>query len=153
MAFPWMCLAMIILPNLGGWIGGIAVGNNSEWYKTLNNAPIAPPSWVFGPVWTILYCMMGFASYLVWEERKEKSWIPLAAYAVQLILNWLWTWIFFGMHLLLGSLIEIVLLDIAVLVCIVAFAIVRIGAGALLIPYFVWLCLATYLNYYIYANN
>uniref|UniRef100_A0A0A9Z4M8 Translocator protein n=2 Tax=Lygus hesperus TaxID=30085 RepID=A0A0A9Z4M8_LYGHE len=153
MKFTWLCFALIVLPNLGGWIGGIAVSRNRDWYNKLNQPAIAPPGWVYGPVWTILYCLMGFASYLVWEERKWKSWIPLTIYFLQLLLNWIWTWIFFEAKILLLALVEICLLDVAVAGCLVCFGIVRLTAGALLVPYMAWLILATYLNFYAHNNN
>uniref|UniRef100_A0A146M641 Translocator protein n=1 Tax=Lygus hesperus TaxID=30085 RepID=A0A146M641_LYGHE len=84
---------------------------------------------------------------------RRKSWIPLTIYFLQLLLNWIWTWIFFEAKILLLALVEICLLDVAVAGCLVCFGIVRLTAGALLVPYMAWLILATYLNFYAHNNN
>ncbi|KAF6208913.1 hypothetical protein GE061_014655 [Apolygus lucorum] len=154
MTFTWLCLCFIIVPNLGGWFGGIAVSRNRAWYfKNVVHSPASPPNWLIGPIWTILYCLMGVASYLVWEERKWKSWIPLLVYLGQLLLNWGWPWLFFELRNLTMALVDLILLDITVAVCIVLFGIVRLMAGALLVPYMIWLIYASYLNFYAYSHT
>lgn len=92
----------IILPNIGGWAGGfITKSNIKPWYEGLKAPAWAPPSAVFGPVWTTLYCGMGYASYVVYNKGGGFSGaakLPLSLYAAQLALNWAWTPIFFHYH-------------------------------------------------------
>lgn len=103
-----VAVVLTILPNIGGWIGGLIVKDNIEsWFVQLNKPKFNPPNWVFGPAWTFLYCSMGFASYLVYRDLRaggkgfnNTAGVALFFYASQLALNWAWTPIFFGYHLL-----------------------------------------------------
>ncbi|KAK9502154.1 hypothetical protein O3M35_012741 [Rhynocoris fuscipes] len=146
-----------ILPNIGGFLGSIAVRSNYDnWYMTLNKPTWTPPKWAFAPVWTSLYCGMGYASYLVWQSGdgfNGKAALPLGLYAAQLALNWAWTPIFFSSHSLKWSLVDIGLLTATAGCCAVAFYEVNETAGLLMIPYLAWLGVATSLNYYIYKHN
>eukprot|EP00879_Flechtneria_rotunda_P011725 GHRR01012246.1.p3 GENE.GHRR01012246.1~~GHRR01012246.1.p3 ORF type:complete len:126 (+),score=22.26 GHRR01012246.1:181-558(+) len=97
----WKSLAIaVILPLIGGGLGSVAVANNiNTWYRGINKPSWNPPDWLFGPVWTALYAMMGLASYLVWLEGGfEHQAVPLGVYGLQLLLNILWTPLFFGAH-------------------------------------------------------
>lgn len=125
------------------------------WYATLVKPALNPPSWVFGPVWTVLYILMGIALYLVWIkgwERKDVK-VAMAIFGVQLILNVLWSYLFFGLQSPFLALIEIVLLWIAILMTILAFYRVSVPAAVLLVPYILWVTFASYLNYGIYVLN
>lgn len=92
--------ALVVLPYIGAIVGTFVNANNMDWYNSLRRPPHTPPSWVFGPVWTVLYGAMGVASALVLRAAhlKEDAYVPLAVYLCQLLLNWSWTPVFFGLH-------------------------------------------------------
>ncbi|BES96984.1 translocator [Nesidiocoris tenuis] len=147
----WLLAVLVLLPNVGGWIGALTF--DLDWYNSLNKAPINPPSWLFAPMWTFLYSLIGIASFLVWTKEGADAVVPLLLYAVQLGLNWAWTPIFFHYHKILWALVEIGATDVLVVLTIIAFIRVRVLAGILLLPYITWLSIATYLNLYIYQHN
>lgn len=146
----------VVHPNIGGWIGAYVVRKNlNPWYSSLKKPSWTPPNYMFGPVWTSLYCTMGYSSYLVWEECggfKEAA-LPLSIYGINLVMNWAWTPIFFGMHNIKLALYEIILLWGSTAAMGIAFYRVNPIAGLLIIPYFAWGTLATALNYVIYRDN
>jgi len=125
------------------------------WYAGLIKPALSPPSWIFGPVWTVLYILMGIALYLVWIrgwDRKDVK-VAMTIFGVQLILNVLWSYLFFGLQSPFLALIEIVLLWIAILMTILAFYRVSVPAAVLLVPYILWVTFASYLTYGIYMLN
>ncbi|MEO8471453.1 MAG: TspO/MBR family protein [Chryseolinea sp.] len=125
------------------------------WYSTLNRPSFNPPNWVFGPVWTTLYLIMGFSCYLIWrlpESRNRNK--ALTIYGVQLALNFLWSFIFFYFKRMGVALIDISFLWFAVLAMIVAFRKLTPAAGYMNIPYLAWVSFATILNAsYYYLNR
>ncbi|MBN1123689.1 MAG: tryptophan-rich sensory protein [Sedimentisphaerales bacterium] len=125
-------------------------GSIEGWYSQLNRPPLTPPDWLFGPVWTILYLLMGIASFLVWRKRKgtQQRQVRLALffYALQLLLNGLWTPLFFGIHKVGIALTEISLLWLVLLITIKQFKDVSLRAALLLWPYLFWISFAVYLN-------
>jgi tryptophan-rich sensory protein len=129
--------------------------NIPTWYADLNKPWFTPPSWVFGPVWTILYILMGISLFLVlrkgWERRDVQ--IGTAVFGIQLVLNILWSYLFFGLRSPLYGLIGIVALWIAILATIVWFFRISRPAAILLVPYIAWVSIATALNYSIYILN
>lgn len=136
-------------------IGGSATaGSVTSWYPTIAKPPWTPPSWLFGPVWTALYVMMAVAAWLVWrkagwgEGSKE-----LGLFVFQLILNAVWSILFFGMRNPLAGLIDIVVLWVAIGLTVVVFARISKGAAALMVPYFLWVSFATALNFAIWRLN
>ncbi len=137
-------------------LGSVATIQNVEgWYATADTASWTPPDAVFGPVWTTLYVLMSVAAWLVWREHARGvagARRALVAYVVQLVLNAIWTPVFFGLYPVIGvsalwaGLVIIVALDVAVLVTMLRFWPVRRLAAVLLIPYWAWVLYATTLN-------
>ncbi|MFX0133122.1 MAG: TspO/MBR family protein [Candidatus Hodarchaeota archaeon] len=146
----------IVICQLAGIIGSIATAPAiPNWYQFLNKPSFTPPSWLFAPVWISLYTLMGIATFIIWNKGLEElnNKIGLIFFSIQLVLNALWSIIFFGLKSILGGLILIITLDIAVVITIILYYKVSKIAGALLIPYIVWLSIATALNYSILLLN
>ena len=145
------------IPFLVGLFGSIFTTADSlgNWYANLNKPSFNPPNWIFGPVWTTLYIMMGVSAFLVWQKGLDKKpvRIALVCFIVQLILNAIWTPLFFGLHSPLLGLIDIILLLSAVIVTVFYFFKISTPAGLLLIPYLLWLSFATVLNAALYLLN
>jgi benzodiazapine receptor len=125
------------------------------WYQTLTLPSFAPPSWVFGPVWITLYFLMGLSLFLV--LRQGQSGVPIQGavliFAVQLFLNVLWSFLFFGLESPLLGLVEIIILWAFILLTIWQFYRISRPAAYLLIPYIVWVTIAAALNYAIWSLN
>jgi benzodiazapine receptor len=140
----------LILAFSAAGIGGIATASNlTPWYASLAKPSWNPPNWVFGPVWTVLYTLMGIAAWLVWRRGGPggvPTMIPLSFYVLQLLLNALWSWLFFGWHRTGLAFADILLLWLAILVTILSFRRVSLTAAALLVPYLLWVSFATTLN-------
>lgn len=125
------------------------------WYQTLQKPSWNPPNWLFGPVWTLLYILMGIALYIVWKKptfRKIKT-TAIILFAIQLLLNLAWSWIFFRQHQIGWALVEISVLWLFILLCIFSFAGIYKSAGWLLVPYISWVSFALILNYTIWQLN
>jgi len=135
---------------LGAGILGsfFTVSSIPNWYVTLNKPFFSPPNWVFGPVWTILYILMGYSLYLVWKKKKVPS-----VFWLQLILNASWSIIFFGMKNPGLALIDIALLWVAIVLTIKSFYKISKSAAYLLIPYLLWVSFASILNISIWLLN
>lgn len=141
---------------LTGLIGShFATPANSPWYITLAKPALTPPAWVFAPVWTAVFIMMGVALYLVWSKgwRRKKVKVAMATFAVQLVLLVLWSQLFFGLQAPYLAFIEIMLLWVATLMTIVTFQRVSIPATLLLVPYLLWVTFVAYLTHGIYVLN
>jgi len=125
------------------------------WYAGLEKPWFAPPNWVFGPVWTILYFLMGIALFLVWRKGLERPDVRqgVILFAVQLAFNVAWSWLFFGLQSALAGLVGIVILWVLILATLIQFWKIERIAGALLIPYIAWVTIATNLNYAIWVLN
>ena len=131
-----------------------------EWYAALRKPAWNPPGWIFAPVWTALYVLIGISGWLAWREVWERRRAQVAAgrtalglYAVQLVLNGAWSWLFFGLHRPGLAFAEILVLWAAILATIVAFWRVRPFAGALLLPYAAWVSFAAVLNGTLWRMN
>ena len=115
------------------------------WYAGLNHPAITPPNWVFAPAWTALYILMAFAAWRVWKKTGLRS-LEMAVFALQLALNLGWSVLFFGLHRIDAALVEIVILDLAILVTLMLFVRRDRLAGLLLAPYLAWTLFATLLT-------
>lgn len=149
-------LRSLLLPLAVGGIGSVASADSLRtWYPTLKKPEFTPPNWLFGPAWSTLYLLMGFASFLVSRRslpsdvRRRVQW----AYGAQLGMNALWSFLFFGRRSPLAALVEIVFLWIAIVLTIATFARVSRVAAALLIPYLFWVSFAAVLNAAIWRLN
>lgn len=146
-------LMLFISLSLGaGALGGLAT--DASWYQELARPSFAPPPWVFGPVWTALYLMIGAAAFWIWRaDGGERGRRALALWAMQLLLNAAWTPVFFGLREIGAALVVIVLMWLAIAATIIAFARIRRGAGLVLLPYLVWVSFATVLNLRLWQLN
>lgn len=125
------------------------------WYASLSKPCFNPPNWVFGPVWTVLYLSMAVALYITWDKKisKKKKDKAVKIFIFQLILNLLWSLMFFGLHQLLLSVVVIIALWISILITIKYFIRISKWAGYLLIPYILWVSFAYILNFSILILN
>ena len=124
-----------------------------DYYGRLDKPAWAPPPWVFGPVWTLLYAMIGVAAWLVAKRGGADARPALGLWGVQIVLNAAWTPIFFGLRSPGVALVEIIVMWIAIAATTVAFFARRTAAGALLLPYLAWVTFATVLNFEIWRRN
>ena len=140
---------------VGGLSSVFTMDGLRVWYRTLDRPDWNPPDWVFGPVWTTLYLMMGVALLQIVraDGARAARRVGLGLFALQLVLNFAWSWIFFANHDLFGALVEILALWLAIAATIVAFARVRTTAAALLVPYLAWTSFATILTATIWSLN
>ncbi len=149
-------LISIGIAQAAGLVGSIFTAQSvATWYATLERPLLAPPNWVFGPVWITLYALMGLAAWLVWEKRHTH---PLArtaliVYGAQLLLNAGWSFLFFGLQMPSIAFVELVVLAVFIVATIVVFWRVHKVAGLLLLPYLLWVLFAGYLNYGIWMLN
>ncbi len=149
-------LASIVVCFVAAAIGSyFTITGPGSWYQGLEKPAFQPPDWVFGPVWTLLYILMGVSAYMVWEEVADKERVKwaLLVFGVQLGLNVLWSFAFFGMQSTELGFAVVALLWGAILVNIDEFKKVHKNAWALLIPYFLWVSFAAVLNFAIMLMN
>jgi len=148
-------LISILIVFSFGFIGSFFTTSSiTNWYAFINKPLFSPPNWIFGPVWTLLYILMGISAFLIWKKRdnlKTKS--ALIFYGIQLILNALWSIIFFGMHNPGLALLEIIILWLFILITLIKFYKINKTAGLLFIPYLLWVSFASILNYAIWILN
>ncbi len=146
-----MALCLLI-----GFLSSFATQSSVDnWYTTLQKPVFNPPNWVFAPVWTLLYILMGIAAGIVWAKGFYHIWVKTALYyfGFQLLFNGIWSIVFFGFQQPFASLLVILVLLVLIALTIKWFKVVSNLAAYLLVPYFLWVCFATYLNYRIWALN
>ena len=146
----------ILLCQAAGIIGSFfTVAAIPTWYAALNKPSFNPPAWLFGPVWIGLYTLMGVAFFLTWRLGREKPGVnkALTFFAVQLILNTVWTPLFFGLKLPGLAFAEIILLWIVIVLTLVQFYKLSKTAGLLLVPYILWVSFAAVLNFSLWVLN
>lgn len=147
-----ICLA---IPLVVGGAAGLLTMNSMEAFEALNQPPLSPPGWLFPVVWTVLYVLMGIASYLVsvsdapHEEKARALW----TYGIQLAFNFLWPIAFFNLKWYLFAFLWLMILWILILITALRFGRIRKPAGYLLVPYLLWVAFAGYLNLGIYLLN
>ncbi|WP_202707238.1 TspO/MBR family protein [Sporosalibacterium faouarense] len=145
----------IAIPLGVGFLSSLLSINTVDTYRNLIQPSFAPPSWLFAPVWTILYILMGIAAYRIWisyaDTSKKDS--AFTFYFIQLSLNFLWSIIFFRFNMRFLALIEILLLLFSIIITTIKFYKIDKKAGYLMIPYILWASFATVLNYSIWMLN
>lgn len=148
-------LAILICQSAGILGSYFTIASIEGWYSTLIKPPFNPPSWVFGPVWTLLYTMMGISLYLIYKEgiHKKDTKAAVILFGIHLFFNAIWSILFFGLKNPLLGFVEIILLLTTLIIIIGIFYKIRKAAGLLLIPYLLWLSFATILNFAIWQLN
>ncbi|MEO8856148.1 MAG: TspO/MBR family protein [Burkholderiaceae bacterium] len=145
----WLAISFI-----ASAVGAMASIQAQAFYGQLAQPDWAPPPWLFGPVWTLLYALMGIAAWLVWRQggwRAQRT--ALTLFLVQLVFNALWSWLFFAWHRGAWAFADIVLLVVLIVATLFSFWRVRALAGALLIPYLLWVLFASALNLSVWQLN
>ena len=141
---------------LSGILSFKTMDSIKTWYKDLIKPKLNPPNWIFGPVWTTLYLMIGLSGFIIWDTNKgfniedKNEWI---IYFLQLLANFLWTPIFFGYHKIFLALIDIILMIVLISINIIIFYKKSVTAAYLLIPYLLWVSFATYINFSLWILN
>lgn len=146
----------ILIPLLVGITAGFFTTEGvNGWYAAAAKPSFNPPNWIFAPVWTTLYILMGIALYLVWKPAADKTLkqTAITLFVVQLILNFFWSFIFFSLQQTGWALVEIMVMWMAILLTIFWFAKISKKAAWLLVPYVCWVSFATVLNFYIWKLN
>lgn len=149
-------VSAILICEVVGIIGSIFTAPSiSTWYASLQKPSFAPPNWLFAPVWTTLFALMGISLYLVWDKGLKNKEVKngLLIFGVQLFLNVLWSFLFFGLHSPFYGFIGITFLWIAIAITIFKFHTISKNAALLLLPYIIWVSIAAVLNYYIFILN
>jgi translocator protein len=148
-------IASILLPLALGAIAGMFTSQSiPDWYATLNRPSFNPPNWIFGPVWTTLYLLMGISLYLIWKQDagKERN-LAIFVFIIQQALNFGWSFIFFYFNRIGLALIEIVFLWISIVIMIRLFYKIKTWAAYINIPYLLWVTFAAILNASYYLLN
>ena len=149
--FLFIVLCLVLGNGLGGYFTFLSV---ETWYQTLNKPSFNPPDWIFGPVWTTIYILMGISIWLVWKSESTKiRTIGIRIFWTQFFFNVFWTYLFFGIQKIGLSFIEIIFLSLLIFLNINYFLKINKMAGYLLIPYFFWVLYASLLTYNIWILN
>lgn len=152
----WKLIICIIICQATGIISGLlTTTQNNEWYKTIIKPSWNPPSYLFGPVWTVLYFLMAISLWIIWksnalEDQKKEACLIFAS---QLFLNFWWTIIFFRFHSPIAAFVEIIIMIALIFFTIFRFSEMSKTAAWLLVPYLSWVCFAAILNYELWNLN
>lgn len=149
-------LISIIICQAAGFIGSIFTTSSiPTWYAFLQKPDFVPPNWLFAPVWTILFLLMGISAALIWQKgfKNKNVKTALIIFGIQLVLNTLWSFLFFGIRNPFYAFLEIIILWFAILLTIVSFYKISRPAVYLLIPYILWVSFAAFLNFSIWQLN
>ncbi len=146
----------LIIPQLAGGLGSyFTIASVKNWYPLLTKPSLNPPAWIFGPVWTTLYLLMGIAAFLIWKKGWGRKDIrkALVVFGLQLVLNATWSIVFFGLQSPALALVNIIMLWLAIVWTMILFYKISKPAMWLLMPYILWVTFASYLNYSIWILN
>lgn len=146
-------LSVLLCQGVGLAGGFFTASSVSSWYPLLNKPSFNPPGFVFGPVWTVLYFLMGVSLFLVWQSKKKEKGLAFMVFGIQLFFNFLWSLLFFGLQCPACAFVEIILLLIAIILTMVLFFKISRVASLMLIPYLLWVSFASVLNYYLFILN
>lgn len=149
-----LVISLVVTVGLGSLGGIFTISEIPNWYAGLQKPSFNPPNWIFGPVWSLLYILMGISFYLVWKQNpsSERN-IGLILFAVQFLLNFFWSIIFFKQHQLGWALVEIITMWISIFFTILQFGKISSTASWLMVPYISWVSFATLLNAAIWNLN
>ncbi len=149
-----LIISIVLTVGLGSLGGIFTISEIPVWYAGLQKPSFNPPNWLFGPVWTLLYLLMGISLYLIWSKPASSIRnTALRFFVIQFILNFCWSIIFFNQHQLGWALVEIIVMWVAILVTIVWFGKLSAVAAWLLVPYILWVSFASLLNGAIWKLN
>ena len=151
---PGLALAVLVCEAVGASPALVTATGSGTWYDALAQPSFAPPNWVFGPVWTLLFTLLGVAAYLVLRDGEgQQRRVAFGLFVAQYVLNVAWTLVFFGGQNIAGGLVVIAGLWVLVAATLAAFYRVRRAAGSLLVPYLAWVSFAAALNYAYWVLN
>ncbi len=150
-----LLISLVITLGIGFVASLVTRPQIAGWYNTLTKPSFNPPAWLFAPVWTCIYVLIAISAYLVWQQRNGSTnfLTARAVYIIQLVLNFSWSIVFFGLHSIPGGLLIIILLWLMIVLNIRWLGKLSKTAGWLLLPYFLWVSFATLLNFSIYTLN
>ena len=153
----------IAIPLMAGVIGSIFTSQSvTTWFQTIEKPSFSPPNWLFGPVWTTLYVLMGVSLFLIWKaissttfpkDRRIREIAAFIAFGIQLVLNVLWSFLFFGLRSPQLAFVEIIILLISIVVTIAIFSKISKLSAILMLPYAGWVTFASFLNLQIWLLN
>lgn len=150
-AYNFLSITLCEIVGLSG--GAVSSTSVSTWYRKLRKPSFSPPSWIFGPVWTTLYALMGVAAVSVAEKREKDTKRANLLFGTQLFLNFLWTVLFFGFRSPFAAFVEITALHISILITISTYWRLSKKAAFLMIPYILWVSFASVLNFKVWRLN
>ena len=142
-----LIVALVVPLSIGAFAGMFTTEAIPGWYASLNRPSFNPPNWIFGPVWTTLYLLMGVSLFIIWKQEKSKERnLAIVTFFVQLVFNFAWSFIFFYFNYIGLALIEISLLWLSIVIMLVQFYKIKPLAAYLNIPYLMWVSFASALN-------
>lgn len=151
----YILIGILVCSTIGFLSSIVTQSSVNDWYMTLNKPSFNPPNWVFAPVWTVLYILMGISVGWVWAKGFHHKWVKTGLYhfSFQLLLNGLWSIVFFGLQQPFWALLVILTLFVVLLLTIKWFKVVSNFAALLLVPYLFWVGFAAFLNFKIWELN
>ncbi|MDJ0625296.1 MAG: TspO/MBR family protein [Candidatus Caenarcaniphilales bacterium] len=147
-------IGFVFVCQLAGLIGGLITSNSVDtWYSTLIRPSLTPPNWIFGPVWTILYALLGVSSWIIFQSESSWKKRALTAFFINILINVIWSFLFFGLQSTLLGFIWIIVLELSIIWVLVEFWRVSKLASFLMLPYFLWVSFASFVAFNIWWLN